>query len=49
MNGKKIKLLVNHPEMEKKVIFCTGIAMVGNVKKFLDKSGRPVLHKYVTA
>lgn len=47
MSGKQLYqwLLENHPELANKVVFCTGLAMIGNIKKFLEQSGRPVLRK----
>ena len=47
MSGKQLYqwLLEEHPLLAKKVVFCTGMAMVGNIKKFLEQSGRPVLRK----
>ncbi|MBU2535582.1 MAG: response regulator [Chloroflexota bacterium] len=38
-------LLEKHPQLAKKVVFCTGLAIEGNIKKFLEQSGRPVLPK----
>ena len=47
MSGKQLYqwLLEDHPKLANKVVFCTGMAMVGNIKKFLKQSGRPVLRK----
>jgi CheY-like chemotaxis protein len=47
MSGKQLYqwLLETHPEMATRVVFCTGSAMDGRIKKFLNKSGRPLLPK----
>ena len=47
MSGRQLYqwLLKKHPKLANKVVFCTGLAMVGNIKKFLKQSGRPVLLK----
>ncbi len=47
MNGRQLYqwLLGTHPQLADKVVFCTGMAMEGNIKKFLRKNGRPLLLK----
>jgi DNA-binding response OmpR family regulator len=47
MSGRQLYqwLLKTHPRMAKRVIFCTGLAMEENIKKFLVRSGRPLLLK----
>ena len=47
MSGKQLYqwLLKKHPRLSNKVVFCTGVAVEGNIKKFLEKSGCPVLLK----
>jgi len=47
MSGSQLYqwLLETYPRLAKKVIFCTGLAIEGNIKKFLQKSGRPLLLK----
>lgn len=47
MSGRQLYqwLLETHPQLAEKVVFCTGLAIEGNIKKFLEKSGRPLLPK----
>ena len=47
MNGKQLYqwLLEKHPRLATRVIFCTGSSMDGRIRKFLEKSGRPLLRK----
>jgi len=47
MSGKQLYqwLLETHPKLTTRVVFCTGSAMDGRIKKFLEKSGRPLLSK----
>jgi len=47
MSGSQLYqwLLETYPRLAKKVVFCTGLAIEGNIKKFLQKSGRPLLLK----
>ena len=47
MSGKQLYqwLLEEHPLLAKRVVFCTGLVMEGNTKKFLEQSGCPVLRK----
>ena len=47
MSGQQLYqwLLETHPQLAEKVVFCTGLAIEGNIKKFLEKSGRPLLLK----
>jgi CheY-like chemotaxis protein len=47
MSGRQLYqwLLGTHPQMADKVVFCTGMAVEGNIKKFLSKNGRPLLLK----
>jgi DNA-binding response OmpR family regulator len=47
MSGRQLYqwLLETHPRMVERVIFCTGLAMEENIKKFLARSGRPLLLK----
>ena len=47
MSGKQLYqwLQENHPKLVNKVVFCTGLAMVGSIKSFLDQTSRPVLRK----
>ncbi|HEY50814.1 MAG TPA: response regulator [Dehalococcoidia bacterium] len=47
MSGRQLYqwLLRKHPQTAEKVIFCTGLAIEGNIKKFLEKSGCPLLLK----
>jgi len=47
MSGRQLYqwLLETHPQLATKVIFCTGSSMDERIKKFLEKSGRPLLSK----
>ena len=47
MSGRQLYqwLQKKHPQLTNKVVFCTGMAMEGNMQRFLEKSGRPVLLK----
>lgn len=47
MSGRQLYqwLLGTHPQLADKVVFCTGMAVEGNMQRFLEKSGRPVLLK----
>ncbi len=47
MSGRQLYqwLLETHPQLATRVIFCTGSSMDGSIKKFLEKSGRPLLRK----
>ena len=47
MSGRQLYqwLLKKHPRLSNKAVFCTGVAVEGNIKKFLEKSGCPVLLK----
>jgi len=47
MSGSQLYqwLLETYPRLAKKVVFCTGLAIEGNIKKFLQKSGCPLLLK----
>ena len=47
MSGRQLYqwLLETHPRLSTRVIFCTGSAMDESIKKFLEKSGRPLLRK----
>jgi len=47
MSGRQLYqwLLDAHPQMADKVVFCTGMAMEGNSKKFLRENGCPLLLK----
>jgi CheY-like chemotaxis protein len=47
MSGRQLYqwLLGTHPQLADKVVFCTGMTMEGNVKKFLRENGRPLLLK----
>ncbi len=47
MNGRQLYqwLLGTHPQLADKVIFCTGMAVEGSIKRFLKKNGRPLLLK----
>jgi len=47
MSGKQLYqwLLGTHPQLAAKVVFCTGMAMEGNIQKFLERSGRLLLLK----
>lgn len=47
MSGRQLYqwLLETHSPLAEKVVFCTGLAIEGNIKKFLKKSGRPLLLK----
>jgi DNA-binding response OmpR family regulator len=47
MSGRQLYqwLLETHPKLTTRVIFCTGSAMDGRTKHFLEKSGRPLLPK----
>lgn len=47
MSGRQLYqwLLETHPKLTTRVIFCTGSAMDGRIKHFLEKSGRPLLPK----
>ncbi len=47
MSGRQLYqwLLETHSQLAEKVVFCTGLAVEGNIKKFLEKSGRPLLLK----
>ena len=47
MSGRQLYqwLLETHPQLATRVIFSTGSAMDERIKKFLEKSGRPLLPK----
>lgn len=47
MSGRQLYqwLLGTNPQLADKVVFCTGMAMEGNIKKFLRENGRPLLLK----
>lgn len=47
MSGRQLYqwLFKKHPRLSNKVVFCTGVAVEGNIKKFLEKSGCSVLLK----
>lgn len=47
MSGRQLYqwLLETHPKLATRVIFCTGSAIDGRIKHFLEKSGRPLLPK----
>jgi DNA-binding response OmpR family regulator len=47
MSGRHLYqwLLETHSQLAEKVVFCTGLAIEGNIKNFLKKSGRPLLLK----
>ena len=47
MSGRQLYqwLMETHPQLSDKVAFCTGMAMEGNIKKFLSENGRPLLLK----
>jgi len=47
MSGRQLYqwLRQTHPRLANKVIFCTGLALEEDLKKFLEKSGCPLLLK----
>lgn len=47
MSGRQLYqwLLKTHPQLANKVVFCTGMAVEENMKRFLKQSGCPLLLK----